>query len=92
MARAEKEDDGSDPRDRDNTQKQMAVLHLSVKNILERVYKLMSHSFHVLLQDLIPNARQIIVRCPRSSKVHVPITCSLYEHTIIRSEMRVYPI
>jgi hypothetical protein len=36
----------------------MAVLHLSVKNILERVYKLMSHSFHVLLQDLIPHARQ----------------------------------
>ncbi len=58
MARAEKEDDGSDPRDRDNAQKQMAVLHLSIKSILERVYKLMSHSFHVLLQDLIPHARQ----------------------------------
>jgi hypothetical protein len=58
MARAEKEDDGSDPRDRDNAQKQIAVLHLSVKNILERVYKLMSHSFRVLLQDLIPHARQ----------------------------------
>ncbi len=58
MARAEKEDDGSDPRDRDNAQKQMAVLHLSIKNILERVYKLMSHSLHVLLQDLIPHARQ----------------------------------
>ena len=58
MARAEKEDDGKDPRDRDNAQKQMAVLHLSVKNVLERVYKLMSHSFHVLLQDLIPHARQ----------------------------------
>jgi hypothetical protein len=56
MARAEKEDDGTDPRDRDNAQKQMAVLHLSIKNILERVYKLMSHSFHVLLQDLIPHA------------------------------------
>ena len=58
MARAEKEDDGTDPRDRDNAQKHMAVLHLSVKSILERVYKLMSHSFHVLLQDLIPHARQ----------------------------------
>ena len=46
------------PRDRENAQKQMAVLHLSIKNILERVYKLMSHSFHVLLQDLIPHARQ----------------------------------
>jgi hypothetical protein len=33
MARAEKEDDGSNPRDRDNAQKQMAVLNLSIKNI-----------------------------------------------------------
>ena len=58
MARAESEDGGIDPRDRDNARKQMAVLHLSIKNILERVYTLMSHSFHVLLQDLIPHARQ----------------------------------
>jgi hypothetical protein len=58
MARAEKEGDDTDPRDRDNAQKHMAGLHLSIKNILERIYKLMSHSFHVLLQDLIPHARQ----------------------------------
>jgi hypothetical protein len=58
MARAENEDEGTDPRDRESAQKHMAVLHLSIKNILERVYKLMSHSFHVLLQDLIPHARQ----------------------------------
>ncbi len=46
MARAEKEGDDTDPRDRDNAQKHMAGLHRSIKNILERVYKLMSHSFH----------------------------------------------
>jgi hypothetical protein len=31
---------------------------LSIKNILERIYKITSHSFHVLLKDLIPHARQ----------------------------------
>ena len=36
MARAEKEDDLS-ARDRDNAQKQLAVLHLSIKNILKRI-------------------------------------------------------
>ena len=56
MARAEKEDD-LDARDRDNAQKQLAVLHLSIKSILERVYRITSHSFHVLLMDLIPHAR-----------------------------------
>ena len=56
MARAEKEDDLS-ARDRDNAQKQLAVLHLSIKSILERVYRITSHSFHVLLMDLIPHAR-----------------------------------
>ncbi len=33
------------------------MLHLSIKNILERIYKITSHSFHVLLLDLIPHAR-----------------------------------
>ncbi len=61
MARAEKEvdeDDSRDNRDKDHAAKQAAVLHLSIKNILERVYKITSHSFHVLLQDLIPHTRQ----------------------------------
>jgi hypothetical protein len=61
MARAEKEadeDNSRDNRDKDNAAKQIAVLHLSIKNILERIYKITSHSFHVLLKDLIPHARQ----------------------------------
>ncbi len=57
MARAEKEDTES-ARDTDHAQKQMAVLHASIKSILERIYKRMSHSNHVLLMDLIPHARQ----------------------------------
>jgi hypothetical protein len=35
----------------------MAVLHLSIKNILERIYKLTSNCFHVLLRHLIPHAQ-----------------------------------
>jgi hypothetical protein len=61
MARAEKESDDDNPRDnrdKDNAEKQLAVLHLSIRNILERIYKITSHSFHVLLRDLIPHARQ----------------------------------
>ena len=61
MARAEKQvddDDARDNRDKDHAAKQVAVLHLSIKNILERVYKITSHSFHVLIKDLIPHARQ----------------------------------
>jgi hypothetical protein len=61
MARAAKEADEDNPRDnrdKDNAEKQLAVLHLSIKNILERVYRITSHSFHVLLRDLIPHARQ----------------------------------
>ncbi len=57
MAKASKEDE-FDTRDRDNAQKQLDVLGQSIKNILERVYTLTSHSFHVLLRDLIPHARQ----------------------------------
>ena len=57
MERASRE--GSvDPRDQENAQRQLAVLHQSIKNILERVYIITSHSFHVLLRDLIPHARQ----------------------------------
>jgi hypothetical protein len=49
MARAEKEvgeDDSRDNRDKDHAVKQVAVLHLSIKNTLERIYKITSHSFH----------------------------------------------
>ena len=42
----------------DNARKQLEVLKLSIKNILDRVYTITSHSFHVLLRDLIPHARQ----------------------------------
>jgi hypothetical protein len=56
MARAEKEDT-ENARDAEHAQKQMAVLHTSIKSILERIYRIMSHSFHVLLMDLIPHAR-----------------------------------
>ncbi len=55
MARAEKED--GEARGRDHAQKQMSVLHLSIKNILERIYRLTSNCFHVLLRQLIPHAR-----------------------------------
>ncbi len=51
MARAEKEadeDNSRDNRDKDNAAKQIAVLHLSIKNILERIYKITLHSFYVL--------------------------------------------
>jgi hypothetical protein len=36
----------------------MATMHLSIKSILERIYKVASHSFHVLLRDLTPHARK----------------------------------
>jgi hypothetical protein len=57
MARAEKKD-SENARDTEHAQKQMDVLHTSIKSILDRMYKIMSHSFHVLLMDLIPHARQ----------------------------------
>ena len=57
MARATKEDD-FDARDRENAQKQLEVLHQSIRSILERIYTITSHSFHVLLRDLIQHARQ----------------------------------
>ncbi len=57
MVKASNEDE-FDTRDCDNVQKQLDVLRQSIKNILERVYTLTSHSFHVLLRDFIPHARQ----------------------------------
>jgi hypothetical protein len=77
MARAEKESDDDNPRDnrdKDNAKKQLAVLHMSIKNILERIYKITSHSFHVLLRDLIPHARQDNSSCSRTSRAQGPIT------------------
>jgi hypothetical protein len=59
MARAEKEADDDNPRDnreKEHAEKQLAALHLSIKNIIERIYKITSHSFHVLLRDLIHTA------------------------------------
>jgi hypothetical protein len=55
MARAEKEE--GEARDRDHAQQQMAALHLSIKSILDRIYKLTSNCFHVLLRNLIPHAQ-----------------------------------
>ena len=55
MARAEKEE--GEARDRDHAQQQMAALHLSIKSILDRIYKLTSNCFHVLLRHLIPHAQ-----------------------------------
>jgi hypothetical protein len=57
MARATREG-VVDPRDQENAQKQLDVLHQSIKSILDRIYTITSHSFHVLLRDLIPHARQ----------------------------------
>jgi hypothetical protein len=42
----------------DTARKQLETLRQSIKSILDRVYTITSHSFHVLLRDLIPHARQ----------------------------------
>ena len=47
-----------DPYTMDKARKYLDTLKLSIKSILERVYTITSHSFHVLLRDLIPHARQ----------------------------------
>ena len=57
LARSLKED-GHTTYDKDNALKQLDVLTASIKSTLQRVYALTSHSFHVLLRDLIPRARQ----------------------------------
>ena len=51
-------DDGHTSYDKDNALKQINILTESIKSTLQRVYTLTSHSFHVLLRDLIPRARQ----------------------------------
>ena len=43
--------------DKDNALKQIDALTTSIKQTLLRVYTLTSHSFHVLLRELIPKAR-----------------------------------
>jgi hypothetical protein len=57
VARSVKED-GHTAYDKDNALKQLEVLRTSIKSTLTRVYTLTSHSFHVLLRDLIPRGRQ----------------------------------
>ena len=47
-----------DPYTMDAARKHLEVLKQSIKNLLDRVYTITSHSFHVLLRDLIPHARQ----------------------------------
>ena len=43
--------------DKDNALKQIDILVTSIKQTLSRVYKMTSHSFHVLIRELIPRAR-----------------------------------
>ncbi len=43
--------------DKDNALKQIDVLTAFIKQTLSRVYKMTSHSFHVLTRELIPRAR-----------------------------------
>ena len=43
--------------DKDNALKQIDVLVTAIKQTLLRVYKMTSHSFHVLIRELIPRAR-----------------------------------
>jgi hypothetical protein len=50
-------DDGHTAYDKDNALKQIDVLTLSIRQNLLRIYTLTSHSFHVLLRELIPKAR-----------------------------------
>ena len=51
-------EDGHTTYDKDKALKQLDVLTTSIRSTLMRVYTLTSHSFHVLLRDLIPRARQ----------------------------------
>ncbi len=50
--------DSEDVYTMDAARKQLESLKKSIKNILDRVYTVTSHSFHVLLKDLLPHARQ----------------------------------
>ena len=49
--------DGHTSYDMDNAIKQIDVLTTSIRQSLLRIYTLTSHSFHVLLRELIPKAR-----------------------------------
>ncbi len=49
--------DGHTSYDKDNAVKQIDVLTTSIRQSLLRIYTLTSHSFHVLLRELIPKAR-----------------------------------
>ena len=52
-----KRTDGHTSYDQDNAIKALEVLSLSIKKSLLRIYTMASHSFHVLLRELIPRAR-----------------------------------
>jgi len=56
VARSEKTD-GHTSYDKDNAVKALEVLTTSIKQSLLRIYTMTSHSFHVLLRELIPKAR-----------------------------------
>jgi hypothetical protein len=56
VARSEKTD-GHTSYDKDNAIKALDVLTTSIKQSLFRIYTMASHSFHVLLRELIPRAR-----------------------------------
>ncbi len=56
VARSEKTD-GYNSYDKDNAIKALDVLTTSIKQSLFRIYTMASHSFHVLLRELIPKAR-----------------------------------
>ena len=56
VARSEKTD-GHTSYDKDNAVKALDVLTTSIKQSLLRIYTMTSHSFHVLLRELIPKAR-----------------------------------
>jgi hypothetical protein len=48
---------GTTTYDRDNAIKQLEVITASINLTLLRIYTLSSHSFHVLVRELIPRAR-----------------------------------
>ena len=83
--------DSEDVYTMDNARKQLDTLKQSIKKKLDRVYTITSHSFHVLLRNLIPHARQDNSYLFTHIKEHAQITLSLFERIIIKNVMRAYP-
>jgi hypothetical protein len=48
---------GATSYDKDNAIKQLEVITTPIRQTLLRIYTLSSHSFHVLIRELIPGAR-----------------------------------